>query len=60
MTHGVLPEDIGDQWQVLISKVQRKAGLELDVSAGTRRKLAEMIKSHEQGESLYTGDVSKW
>ena len=29
MTHGVLPEDIGDQWQVLISKVQRKAALEL-------------------------------
>ena len=59
MTHGVLPEDIGDQWQELISKVQRKAGLELDASTG-RRKLAEMMKLHEREESLYTGDVSKW
>ena len=40
ITQGVLPEDIGDQWQVLIPKVQRKAELELEASTG-RKKLAD-------------------
>ena len=59
MTQSVLPEDIGDQWQVLFLKVQRKAVLELEASTG-RKKLAEMMKLHKEEESLYAGDVSKW
>ena len=58
MTQGVLPEDIGDQWQALIPRVQKKAELELEASSG-RKKLTEMIKSHQEEESLYAGDVSK-
>ena len=36
----------------------KKAELELEASSG-RKKLAEMIKSHQEEESLYAGDVSK-
>ena len=54
MIHGILLEDIDDQWQVLVSKKEK---LELDASA-ERKKLAETIKS-QQDESMYNGDVSK-
>ena len=58
MTGDALPRDIDEQWQTLVSKIQKKAQLEVAAGSG-KKKLCDMIKSHQEEQSLYAGDVSK-
>ena len=58
MTDSVLPTDYDEQWQTLVSKIEKKAKLEVEVGSG-KKKLCDMIKAHQDEQGTYEGDVSK-
>ena len=59
MTGSVLPSDIDEQWQTLVSKIEKKAKLEVEAGSG-KKKLCDMMRSHKDEQSSYEGDASKY
>lgn len=58
MTDSALPTDIDELWQTLVSKIERKAKLEVEAGSG-RKKLCDMIKLHQEEQGSYEGEASK-
>ena len=50
----MVPTDIDEQWQTLVSKIEKKAKLEVETGSG-KKKLCDMMKSHQEEQSLYAG-----
>ena len=58
MTDSVLPTDVDDRWQSLLSKIEKKATLEVEVGSG-KKKLCDMMQAHQDERDTYEGDTSK-
>ena len=59
MIDGVLPTDIDEQWQTMVSKIEKKAKLEVEAGSG-KKKLCDMMKAHQDEPGIYEEDAGKY